>query len=68
MALEVNEMREIDDEMLYSPEEVARLLRVAEDTVRSWLRKCTLRGIKVGKLWRIRGSEVRRFLDAPYEK
>ena len=68
MTLEVNEMREIDDDMLYSPEEVARLLRVAEDTVRSWLRKRALRGIKAGKLWRIRGSEVRRFLDAPHEK
>lgn len=44
--------------------EVARVMRVTEPTVREWLRKGTLRGVKLSKAprgdWRIPRSEIER--------
>ncbi len=52
------------DEKYYTVAEVARLLRIKEDTVRSWLRNGQLRGIKVGKrVWRISSASLQRFLQ-----
>lgn len=50
------------DEKYYSPDEIARKLSVSGGTVREWLRTGQLQGVKLGRLWRIRESELRRFL------
>ena len=40
--------------------EAAQVLGVKEDTVREWLRKRILSGRKLGKLWLIHVSEVKK--------
>ena len=45
-------------EKLLTTEEVAELLRVHHTTVRRWLRKGEIQGIKIGRLWRIKESEL----------
>lgn len=56
-------MKNYDDKLLFTPEEVARLLRVKPVTVHSWLRIGKLRGYKVGgKLWRITREQLEEFI------
>lgn len=42
--------------------EVAERLKVAEATVRQWIREGALRAIDVGKGWRIAHTDLERFL------
>ena len=49
-------------ERLLTPEEVANKLAVSVKSVRNWLRQGKLKGIKVGRLWRIRESDLEEFL------
>lgn len=46
------------DEMFYTTEEVAKMLRVSMQTVQNWLRSGEIRGIKIGKQWRIPKEEI----------
>ena len=48
-------------EKIYSCEEVAERYGVKLQTVWSWIRKCKLAAIKVGKEYRIRESDLVRF-------
>lgn len=50
-------------EKLLTPEQVAEHLVVAERTVYEWLRSGRLRGIKVGRLWRVREKDLEAFLQ-----
>jgi excisionase family DNA binding protein len=58
------------DEPWYTVEEIAKQLKVHEQTVRRWLRDGALRGRSFGGKtgWRIRESDLRAFLDAEPEK
>ena len=47
---------------LLTPEDVAQLLSVSLKTVGNWLRSGQLRGIKLGRLWRIPEQELERFV------
>lgn len=48
---------------LLTPEEVAELVGVKENTVRAWLRTGELKGIKLaGKLWRIEEEAFNEFI------
>ncbi|MBO8140902.1 MAG: helix-turn-helix domain-containing protein [Firmicutes bacterium] len=49
-------------ERLLTLEEVAERLVVAPKTIRDWLREGKLRGLKVGKLWRVREQDLEAFL------
>jgi excisionase family DNA binding protein len=49
-------------ERYLSPDDVARRLNVKPLTVRRWLKDGKLRGIKVGRLWRVRESDLEAFL------
>jgi excisionase family DNA binding protein len=51
-------------EKLYTPEQAGEILQVNSATVREWLKKGKLKGIKVEKLWRIRQSDLEAFLMA----
>lgn len=51
------------DEIL-TPEECAGLLKMSVLTVRSYLRSGQLKGIKMGRVWRIRRSDLEAFLEA----
>jgi excisionase family DNA binding protein len=50
-------------EDLLTVKEVASKLRVSERTVKNWLRQGALHGLKAGKAWRIKGSELEAFLE-----
>ena len=54
------------DEQLFTVQQIAERLQVHENTVLNWLKRGDLRGIKLGGTkagWRIRASEVERFLS-----
>ena len=48
--------------MLLTPKEVAEKLRVSEQTVLRWLRNGKLKGVKVGKLWRVREEDLQELI------
>ena len=47
---------------LLTPAQVAHRLQVTEHTVYDWLRKGRLRGVKVGRLWRVSNDDLDAFL------
>ena len=49
-------------EKLLKPEEVAAHLAVSPKSVRQWLREGRIKGLRAGKLWRIKPAELERFL------
>jgi excisionase family DNA binding protein len=55
----------MDDEPLLTIQQVATKLQVTTKTVRQWLQRNQMRGIKAGKLWRIPASAVDEFLKRP---
>ncbi len=55
------------EERLLTVEQVAERIQVPEATVRRWLREGRLRGARFGGTktgWRIRESELQRFIEA----
>ena len=48
--------------MLLTPKEVAEKLKVSEQTVLRWLRNGKLKGVKVGKLWRVKEEDLRELI------
>jgi excisionase family DNA binding protein len=50
-------------EKLLTPEDAAKALLVKSDTLRGWLRTGKLKGVKVGRLWRVRESDLEAFLQ-----
>lgn len=49
---------------LLTPGQVAERLQVKERTVLEWLRAGELRGLKLGRLWRVHPADLERFLTA----
>jgi excisionase family DNA binding protein len=49
-------------ERLLSPEEVADRLAISPKTVRAYLREGRIKAMKVGKLWRVRESDLQQYL------
>jgi excisionase family DNA binding protein len=45
-------------EKIYTPEMAAEMLHVSILTLRKWLRSGQLTGVKVGRQWRIRESDL----------
>jgi len=52
-----------DIEKLYTPEQVAEHLQVSQKTIRAYLRSRKLKGVKLGKEWRIKQSALKDFVD-----
>lgn len=50
------------DEKLLTPEQVADRLQVTVQTIYTWLRSGFLPSIKIGRLWRIRPSDLEEFI------
>ncbi|MEM0025655.1 MAG: helix-turn-helix domain-containing protein [Zestosphaera sp.] len=50
-------------EKLYRTSEVAELLNISVSTVKKWIKQGRLHALRVGKLWMIPESEVRRILS-----
>ncbi len=49
------------NDRLLTPEEVAERLRISRFTVMNYLRSGVLKGVKVGRVWRIEEEELARF-------
>lgn len=47
---------------VYTPKEVAEILQITERTVQRYLKEGTLKGVKVGKLWRVTEQALNEFL------
>lgn len=47
---------------LYTPEEVARKVKVERQTVYHWLSSGMLRGLRVGSTWRITEEDLLNFM------
>jgi len=52
---------------LLRPEEVAELLQVSRRTVVRWLKEGRLKGVRVGRLWRVREEDLGAFLSPEEE-
>ena len=52
-------------EPLLTPRQAAARLLVSEKTVLDWLRRGQLKGVKAGRLWRIRERDLEAFLVEP---
>lgn len=50
-------------EKLFTPEDAAKILLVKPETLRGWLRTGKLKGVRAGRLWRIRESDLEAFLE-----
>jgi excisionase family DNA binding protein len=50
------------DEKIYTPDEISKKLSVKVITVQRWLRSGKLRGFKIDRIWRVRGSEFDAFV------
>jgi len=46
----------------YTPEELARVLRVSAEAVRARLRRGEIRGLRLGRIWRVPREEAERLL------
>jgi len=53
-------------ERLLRPEEVAEMLQVSRRTVVRWLKEGILKGVRVGRLWRVRPEDLEKFLREGY--
>ena len=49
-------------------EEAASRVKVKPDTLRLWLRNERLKGLKAGRLWRVRASDIEAFLEQSAKK
>lgn len=48
---------------IYTIDETAKLLKVDNKTVESWLRKGFLKGVKLSRFWRIRENDLEQFVN-----
>jgi excisionase family DNA binding protein len=51
-------------EKLATADELADILRVNVETIRSMARTKKIQGIKIGKSWRFKESDIKRMLDS----
>lgn len=54
----------METEKLLTPEGAAKVLAVEAETIRHWLRTGKLKGVKMGRLWRVRESDLGEFLKS----
>lgn len=52
----------MEQPQLWTPQEVAKYLRVSTHSVYMWLRSGRLRGVRAGKWWRVETDELTNFL------
>ena len=52
------------EERLLTPAQVSERLQLSQITILHWLRAKKLPGVKLGKLWRVRESDLRHFMEA----
>jgi excisionase family DNA binding protein len=55
------------EQTLLTPEQVAEKLAISPKTVKDWLREGRLKGIKIGRLWRIKPEDLQAFIQTAEE-
>lgn len=50
-------------ERLLTPKEVAKIMSVSPRTIKEWLRRGDIGGVKIRNLWRIRTSDLEKFIQ-----
>ena len=55
-------------DQLLTPEEAAARLKISRLTIGDWLRSGKLKGVKVGRLWRVRERDLVRFWNKEISK
>ena len=53
------------EERLFSVEDTAERLGVSKWTITDWIKAGRLKGIKIGKFWRVRESDLEAFIANP---
>ena len=53
----------METEKLLTVKDAAKVLLVKPTTIRKWLKASKLKGMKMGRLWRVRESELEAFLS-----
>jgi excisionase family DNA binding protein len=48
-----------------TPEDAAKRLSISPKTLRDWFRAGKIRGVKAGRLWRIRESDLEAYMADP---
>lgn len=66
MRYNIREVISVEDRLL-TPEQVAARLAVSPKSIREWLKSQKLKGTKMGRLWRVREDDLRKFLDTESE-
>jgi len=55
-------------ERLLTPQEAAKIMAISSRTVKEWLRRGELTGVKVKNLWRIKESDLEKFIQNGVQK
>ena len=55
-------------EELYTPQEIAKMLKVSLRAVYKWIHEGKLKSVKAGTLWRIRKEALEEFIQKSTEK
>ncbi|MBM4349464.1 MAG: helix-turn-helix domain-containing protein [Deltaproteobacteria bacterium] len=55
-------------EGLLTPKEAAKIMAVTSRTIKEWLRRGELTGVKIKNMWRVRESDLERFIQKGSEK
>jgi excisionase family DNA binding protein len=50
-------------ERLLTPKEAAKIMAVSPRTIKEWLRRGEMPGLKIRNLWRIRSSDLENFIQ-----
>jgi excisionase family DNA binding protein len=53
------------EERLFSVEEVADRLGMSRYTISDWIKAGRLKGVKIGKYWRVKASDLEAFIVNP---
>lgn len=53
----------MENKQILTPEEVGTRLGLKTKTVKDWLRVGKIRGVKVGKLWRVKESDLQDYIN-----
>lgn len=50
------------ENQVFTPDEVAEILKIHPQTIRKWINEGKIRGFKVGAHWRVTGQQITDFI------
>ena len=56
----------IDEEKLYTPQEIADIFGIRKETVYAWIKNRKVIAAKLGKRWLVEGKELRKLIKTNY--